>query len=216
MNATKALFAALLVTVSLGFAASGSAADQPSLRVTRFAPLTVVGRGFPSGEHVTVSLFAGQVRTLSATARSDGGFSARFAARAPKCTAWVVRAVGSSTGTVSLHSPTAGCSPAAVIAGPPPSGATGVAGLVMRGPITPVCASEVPCSAPAAGVVVQVLQGATTLARVTTGKDGKYYVALVPGSYVVSASGRGVQPQVARVQAGRIAEADFMIDTGIR
>ena len=63
---------------------------------------------------------------------------------------------------------------------------------------------------------MELLQGDVVVAKVATGTDGRYFFLAAPGTYVVRAIGRGVQPRPTRVQASRFAEADFLIDTGIR
>ena len=212
----KALLAAVSVAVALLAAAELPAATRPSLRVVGYAPLTVSGRGFVSGERVTVTLIGGDRRTLRIRVSANGRFTARFAFAQPRCTAWIVRAVGSRSGRVSYRSPLAQCDPPASAGSAPPAEGTGVTGLVRRGPITPVCVADVPCDAPMAGVAVDLIQGDAVVSHVITGKDGRYYVLAVPGDYVVRAAGRGLVPHSARVLAGRFVEVDFLIDTGIR
>ena len=212
----KALLAAVSVAVALLAAAELPAATRPSLRVIGYAPLTVAGRGFVAGERVTVTLIGGDRRTLRILASASGRFAARFAFAQPRCTAWLVRAVGSRSGPVLYRSPLGQCDPPVSAGSAPPAGGTGVAGIVSRGPITPVCVAEVPCDAPAAGVVVEVLQGGVVVSHVSTGADGRYYVLAVPGDYVVRAAGRGLTPRSAHVRSGSFVEVDFLIDTGIR
>jgi hypothetical protein len=97
---------------------------------------------------------------------------------------------------------------------------SGLFGVVRKGPITPVCVAERPCSAPAAGVSLVFSRGTRQVARATSGRDGSYHVALAPGLYgvraVVSTRWRVVKPVDVRVPAGRHARVNFMLDTGIR
>jgi len=98
--------------------------------------------------------------------------------------------------------------------------ASGLYGVVTRGPTAPVCRVGQPCSAPAAGVRVTFTRGSRSFA-VTTAHDGRYRIALPPGVYAVSAGprlsiGRGLEPAIVRVQTARYAHVNFSIDTGIR
>ena len=105
--------------------------------------------------------------------------------------------------------------------GPAVGGATtvhsGLYGHVTRGPITPVCVAEQPCTEPAAGATLKFLRNGNLVAQARVKDDGTYRVSLPPGVYSVSAqSRRPLDPTTARVRSGRFARADFAIDTGIR
>ena len=98
---------------------------------------------------------------------------------------------------------------------------SGLRGVVMRGPVTPVCMVGQPCDEPAANVRLVFLRNGKAVARVRTGRDGRYRLALAPGVYRVRTAvrptiGRGIEPQTVRVPRGRYARVDFSIDTGIR
>ena len=102
-----------------------------------------------------------------------------------------------------------------------PSGLpSGLRGVVMRGPITPVCIVDEPCEEPAAGIVLRFSRLGVVVARVTTGPAGGYRVKLRPGTYAVATLRRGIgsglTPRVVRVPAGRFARVDFHLDTGIQ
>jgi hypothetical protein len=94
---------------------------------------------------------------------------------------------------------------------------TGLRGLVIRGPITPVCQEGVPCSAPAKHVKITFVRYGIAKS-VVTGADGRYAIALTAGTYAVRfPSARfGFRPHTALVLAGRMATRNFSIDTGIR
>ena len=92
---------------------------------------------------------------------------------------------------------------------------SGLYGTVMRGPITPVCVAEQPCSAPAAGAVLVFARGAV-IDRVTVASDGSYRLRLPAGTYSVRSGAKKLEPTLARVYLGRMARLDFSIDTGIR
>jgi hypothetical protein len=97
---------------------------------------------------------------------------------------------------------------------------SGLFGVVRRGPITPVCVAERPCSAPAAGVSLVFARGSREIARAKSGRDGSYRVSLAAGLYrvrgFVNERRRVLKPVEVRVPAGRVARVNFMLDTGIR
>jgi hypothetical protein len=99
--------------------------------------------------------------------------------------------------------------------------ASGLHGIVTRGPITPVCRVGVPCSAPAVGAVLVFSRVGHATTRVRVGAGGRYSVRLAPGYYRVTVSpasqvGSGVRPNRVHVTCGLDARLDFSIDTGIR
>jgi hypothetical protein len=97
--------------------------------------------------------------------------------------------------------------------------ASGLQGVVMRGPISPVCRAGVPCDAPARVTLVFSRSGAVK-ARVRTSAKGRFRVALRPGRYAVRTTERvgmrPIEPRLVTVPAGRYASVTFHIDTGIR
>jgi len=103
-----------------------------------------------------------------------------------------------------------------------PSPATGLTGVVMRGPVTPVCRVDVPCDAPfSAGFTVQ--RGATRVATFRSDGGGQFTVFLAPGSYTVvpDADAPVISPtrQVKAVTVldnGTLTVVQLMFDTGIR
>ena len=109
---------------------------------------------------------------------------------------------------------------AAALAAGSGAGATtqsGLHGVVTRGPISPVCVAEQPCSAPAPGVTLVFTSTGQEAVRTRTGSAGAYRVALAPGLYTVAPlSGRRMEPGTTRVVNARFRHVDFSIDTGIR
>lgn len=94
-------------------------------------------------------------------------------------------------------------------------------GVVMRGPIAPVCRVGVPCNEPARGAVLVFSRGGRAAARVTVGLHGRYTVRLAAGTYLVRQPsapriGFGIRPDRVSVVAGASTRANFFIDTGIR
>jgi hypothetical protein len=93
---------------------------------------------------------------------------------------------------------------------------SGAYGTVTRGPITPVCSAEQPCSGPATGAVLTFFKGGQQSAKVTVGNAGAYRIRLAPGLYTVRSSMRRLTPVTVRISPGRMTKVDFSIDTGIR
>jgi hypothetical protein len=93
---------------------------------------------------------------------------------------------------------------------------SGLFGIVTRGPITPICVADEPCTAPAAGVVLVFTRGGADVAHATTRSNGTYRANLAPAVYAVRASGRRLEPMSVRVRPGTMRRVDFSIDTGIR
>jgi hypothetical protein len=91
-------------------------------------------------------------------------------------------------------------------------------GMVSRGPITPVCVAEQPCSGPAPNVTLLFMRNGAVAGRTVTNAAGHYTLRLQAGSYTVrrSNTGRNLDPSHATVRAGRTSHVDFFIDTGIR
>jgi hypothetical protein len=103
----------------------------------------------------------------------------------------------------------------------PPRITSGLRGVVMRGPTSPVCFEAEPCEEPAAGVVLQFWSSGTLVARARTGPAGGYSVRLRPGRYAVRTGqvahiGTRLTPDIVRVPRGQLARVDFHIDTGIQ
>ena len=98
--------------------------------------------------------------------------------------------------------------------------ASGLRGLVLRGPTAPVCRLGEPCEAPAARVTLVFSRSGTVVARTRTDADGRYRIALNPGRYTVRTTRPGfertVSPARVTVPTGRYARVTFRIDTGIR
>jgi hypothetical protein len=97
---------------------------------------------------------------------------------------------------------------------------SGLHGVVMEGPIKPVCKVDEPCERPAAGVVLQFKRAGRVVARVKTTLKGTYRVRLRPGTYAVNTVpprqfGTGLSPRTAKVPKGRNARRNFHLDTGL-
>jgi hypothetical protein len=94
---------------------------------------------------------------------------------------------------------------------------SGLRGVVMRGPVTPVCRAELPCSAPAKDVKLTFTRLGRSW-RTTTDDHGRYRIVLKAGTYVVRISTQLPRTTSWRVVVphGRVAVHDFHVDTGIR
>lgn len=99
---------------------------------------------------------------------------------------------------------------------------TGVAALVLRGPIHPVVQGDEPDEAPVEGARLEI-EDVTGAGRVTvaTGPDGRVRVLLRPGRYAVavrSCPGALTLPGEVDVPVvdGEVAELILLCDTGIR
>ena len=98
---------------------------------------------------------------------------------------------------------------------------SGLHGVVMRGPIAPVCVAEEPCTEPAKNVTLLFSRNERVRGRVVTEADGRYRLRLPAGVYsvrraIASSIDRKLEPNLVRVYAGRYIRVDFSIDTGIR
>jgi hypothetical protein len=105
-------------------------------------------------------------------------------------------------------------------AGPSPT--TGLTGVVIRGPITPVCRIDVPCDAPfSAAFTVQ--RGGRRVADFRSDASGQFTVFLAPGPYtvvpdsdaaIISPSSQAKSVTVA--DTGMLTVVRLTFDTGIR
>ena len=59
--------------------------------------------------------------------------------------------------------------------------ASGLHGIVTRGPIVPVCAAEQPCSAPAKNITLLFSRDGRVVAQSKTDLAGRYHLRLRPG-----------------------------------
>jgi hypothetical protein len=98
---------------------------------------------------------------------------------------------------------------------------SGLRGIVIRGPVTPVCVAEQPCYVRAKGVTLVFVRNGRVARRAKTNDRGLYRVVLAKGRYAVRVAGkapvgRGLEPDTARVGQKGFRRVDFSIDTGIR
>jgi hypothetical protein len=103
-----------------------------------------------------------------------------------------------------------------------PSPPTGLTGVVMRGPVTPVCRVDVLCDAPfSAGFSVQ--RAGSRVAAFRSDAAGQFTVFLDPGSYTVvpDADAPVLSPSSQRksvtvAESGTLTVVQLTFDTGIR
>ncbi len=109
---------------------------------------------------------------------------------------------------------------AVLVASSPSPPSTGVAGQVFAGPTCPVETIESPCPpAPWSGTVRATAVGGS-VTEGTSAADGRFLLALEPGSYtVVAVTEGGVgygEPVDVIVTEGAPRQVNLFVDTGIR
>ena len=94
---------------------------------------------------------------------------------------------------------------------------SGLYGVVTRGPTTPVCRVDVPCTAPY-GHSTLVFSRLGVTRRVTTDDKGKYRIGLTPGRWSLRVQNAhfGSKPAAVTVPSARYAKLNVSVDTGIR
>jgi hypothetical protein len=98
---------------------------------------------------------------------------------------------------------------------------TGLAGVVMRGPIAPVCVDNEPCDAPFAATFV-VSRNGRDVTSFRTASDGRFELLLAPGAYRITPSADApiispaTQGQDVAVGTSGLTTDTLHFDTGIR
>ena len=172
-------------------------ASKPTVRLVDASPVVIAGSGYTAGAKFFVTYRSGSTQARRHVVASlSGRYRIVLAGVAfERCNGLRVTAPGASLEV-------APC--------------TGLRGTVRIGPTTPVCREGVPCSKPAAHLLLSFNRGR---AHVQTRTDtlGRYHVRLVPGTWMLSTR-VGVRPTPIRFVVPRAVSArhDFSIDTGIR
>lgn len=103
------------------------------------------------------------------------------------------------------------------------SGSTGVLGVVVAGPTCPVERADSPCpDRPLEGVRLRIVDAnGSEVTSVQSGHDGRFRVALDPGSYqilttVQTGSIQFAKPLAVTVPSHGFVHATVLVDTGIR
>jgi hypothetical protein len=146
----------------------------------------------------------------TASGSPGGGSPAEASARSPG------HSSGGSQGQASPGSSREG-SPSTP--GAPPV-ASGVAGHVSAGPVTPVSRPGQPNTRPVDAARVEALRGTDVVAFTSTDHAGYYQLQLAPGTYVIAVTYPRLRPspleKTATVSAGQRQTLNFVLDTGIR
>ena len=103
-----------------------------------------------------------------------------------------------------------------------PSAATGLSGVVVRGPVTPVCRIDVPCDAPFSAMF-SVQRSGRQVAEFRSDASGVFTVFLQPGDYtIIPAPDAPIilpamqRKQVSVADSGTLTTVRLTFDTGIR
>jgi hypothetical protein len=98
---------------------------------------------------------------------------------------------------------------------------TGLTGVVVRGPVTPVCRIDVPCDAPfSAGFNVE--QSGRVVSQFRSDGEGRFTVSLEPGAYQVVPQADApilaptTQRRAVEVGPNGLTSVRLEFDTGIR
>jgi len=107
-------------------------------------------------------------------------------------------------------------------AAPSPSTMTGLTGVVMRGPVTPVCRVDVPCDSPFSATFA-IEQDGRRVAQFQSDAAGQFTVYLKPGAFtVVPAADAPIigasfqRKSVTVADNGMLTVVRLTFDTGIR
>lgn len=96
---------------------------------------------------------------------------------------------------------------------------SGIRGTILAGPACPGPARlDSPCPDRPIRMTVEIVQGGTVAATFTTSDDGKFSVALAPGTYLFRSKAGlpALRSQSIRVDAGTYTDLVLHADTGIR
>jgi hypothetical protein len=108
----------------------------------------------------------------------------------------------------------------AASAKPPPSGESGIEGMATIGPTCPVERADSPCPDRPYEARITFWRGGTLVAEARSGTDGRFRVALLPGTYLVVGESEGTMPhaveQTVDVHEGLWTDLAIRYDSGIR
>ncbi|HEY2803543.1 MAG TPA: carboxypeptidase-like regulatory domain-containing protein [Actinomycetota bacterium] len=96
---------------------------------------------------------------------------------------------------------------------------SGVQGLVRVGPTCPVEQAESPCPDRPLATELRIVGGSDAVATVRSGDDGRFRVALDPGSYTISSAKPGLpslRPVEVTVRPHAFTSVMLSFDSGIR
>jgi hypothetical protein len=98
---------------------------------------------------------------------------------------------------------------------------SGIEGLVIRGPIQPVCVVDVPCDEPFPALF-HVTQGSRERATFRSDAQGQFSIELPPGDYTITPDPTAPiifptqQAKTVRVEPDTMVRVELDFDTGIR
>ncbi len=105
-------------------------------------------------------------------------------------------------------------------------GASGIQGIALAGPISPVVRPGEPNERPLPDAVIKVKRskGKRVVARTKTDAEGRFHIPLPPGKYLLvplppqpnSPFPHPPAPMVVRVREGQFKDVELHYDTGIR
>ena len=100
-------------------------------------------------------------------------------------------------------------------------GTSGIRGQALAGPQCPVEMADSPCpDLPWEGTVVATDTSSGDAFTATTDTDGRFELALAPGTYEVTIGAASTpptaEPQTVTVEEGTFTEIEVFVDTGIR
>jgi len=105
---------------------------------------------------------------------------------------------------------------------PTPTGSAG-GGVEVTGEVTASPAGPGPqrgtasTGTPLAGAVVILTAGGPTIARTTTGNDGRFRLVVPPGQYRITAVNPGIGSQASKeITVDRPVEVNLVVDSGLR
>ena len=94
---------------------------------------------------------------------------------------------------------------------------SGLRGMVLIAPSTPVCKAGTPCARPAPHVLLRFWRSGRLVAHTRSDANGRYRIALRPRSYSVTTGARGLlKPKSVTVATDSYRRVTFRIDKGIR
>jgi hypothetical protein len=117
---------------------------------------------------------------------------------------------------------TACTSPAAITLAKDGTLKTGLQGVVLRGPIQPVCRENEPCDDEPFAASFSVEQGGRVVSSFNSDAKGKFLVYLKPGLYTITPGNDApilfpeAQVKEVEVLAGELTSVTLSFDTGIR
>jgi hypothetical protein len=188
---------ARLAGVGIILGSSAGPAAKPTVTLIDASPVVIAGSGYTAGAKFFVTYRSGSTQVRRHVVATLAGRYRIVLAGVTfeRCNGLRVTAPGAS-----------------LVVAP----CTAVHGTVRIGPTTPVCREGVPCSKPAAHLLLSFNRGR---AHVQTRTDtlGRYRVRLAPGTWTLTTRA-GILPAPIRFVVPRApsAKRDFTIDTGIR